>query len=87
MGITIVAIIIGVVFGALWTLGIDVIRKNRSVLLWGINIVLGALGAVAANQLVIFGPLILGIYAVPAIIGAIVLAMVGTYGYIKLTQR
>lgn len=84
MGVT---IIVGIIFGALWSLVVNVVSKRKSAVLWGINIVLGALGAVAANQLLVWGPFVLGLSIIPTIVGAVVLAMVGTYGYIKVRDH
>lgn len=87
MSITIVSIIVGIIIAGLWTLVVDLVAKERSGMLWVINLVLGALGAVAANQLLIYGPMVLGISILPALVGSLVLAMVATFTFKKITKR
>ncbi|MHC5375199.1 hypothetical protein ACYSNU_15635 [Enterococcus sp. LJL120] len=86
MSITIVSIIVGIIVAGLWTLLVDFISKERSGMLWAINLVLGALGAVAANQLLVYGPMVLGISILPALVGSLVLAMIATYAVKKITK-
>ena len=86
MGTIILGIIIGLIVSGIWTFIIEYLSKDRNLILWGINIVLGALVAVAANQLVVYGPMILGISIVPSIVGALVLAMIATYTFKKIEK-
>lgn len=86
MTATIIAIIVGIIFGGLWTLLVTAVTKKKSWVLQIINSLFGALGAVSANQLLVYGPSILGISIVPAITGAVVLAFVVTYVYLKITK-
>jgi len=87
MGITIVSIIVGIVFGGLCSFVVKAVAKKSSIVLLVLNCIFGALGAVAANQLLVYGPIILGLSIVPTIVGAIVLSIVVTYAYLKVSTR
>ncbi|MFC4771300.1 hypothetical protein [Enterococcus hermanniensis] len=81
------AILIGAVMGWLWTLLVSKIRGRSTNLLLGINSIFGALGAVSANQLLVYGPDLLDLSIIPTIVGAIVLSIVVTYGYFYATNK
>lgn len=87
MGVTFFCMIAGIIFGLLCSLAIEVVSEKRSVALWVINSVAGALGAVAVNQLLVWGSFILGAIIIPAVVDAAVLAIVGTYGFTKVRDH
>lgn len=86
MSLTITAIIIGILFGGAWSLLVSVVTKKSSIFLTGGAMIAGAIGAVTANQLVTYGPLLFGINIFPAIVGAIVLAALLTFVFSKVAH-
>ncbi|MFT9123974.1 MAG: hypothetical protein ABF445_09640 [Leuconostoc mesenteroides] len=81
------AIVLNIIIGVVTGLGIaflgnvvkqpgTVLRKNITL---GTGILLGSLGAVSADQLLNYGPTLMGTNFVPAIAGGIVLSFVGVY--------
>ncbi|MBM7642985.1 hypothetical protein [Streptococcus loxodontisalivarius] len=84
---SILAIIIGAIIAGLATALPSLFGKKVGISYWLVNIVLGALGAVAANQLLpgAYGPEIADLNLVPMLAGSLVLAGIGTWVVAKLT--
>lgn len=78
---TFLAILFGVVVAGVATYIGSITTKKVKVAHWVVNIILGALGAVAANQLLagVYGPVILNLSVVPMLAGSLVLAGIGTW--------
>lgn len=59
-----------------------------SLLNWGVNLIFGALGAVAAQQLLsgAYGPIVAGVSIVPVAVGSLVLAGLATWIAKKLAN-
>lgn len=77
----ILAGILGLILAGLATYIGQVISKKVKVAHWIVNLILGILGSVAATQLLpnAYGPMVAGVSLVPSIVGALVLAGVGTW--------
>lgn len=78
-----VNIAIGLVAGGIVALLANKISKPatkvRSMITYGLGMIFGALGAQAADQLLDYGPTMLGSSLLPAVVGGIVLAFVVIY--------
>ncbi|MFT8883493.1 hypothetical protein [Liquorilactobacillus hordei] len=79
--ITILMIIIGVLLGLGTAWGALFALNRTSKLLWPVTGIFGGLGSVAAIQLLSWGPTIADVSLIPAIVGAVVLALVSVYGF------
>lgn len=86
---TITAIIFGLIVSGLATYLGAVVTKKVTLVHWGVNLVLGALGSVAANQLLpgAYGPVIANLSIVPMLAGSLVLAGVGSWTIHKFSQK
>lgn len=86
---TITAIIFGLIVAGIATYIGAVVTKKVTLLYWGVNLALGALGSVAANQLLpgAYGPVIADLSIVPMLAGSLVLAGVGSWTIHKLSQK
>ena len=86
---TFVAIIFGLIVSGLATYLGAVATKKVTILHWGVNLVLGALGAVAANQLLpgAYGPVIANLSIVPMLAGSLVLAGIGSWSLNKFSKK
>lgn len=78
---TILAVVFGAVIAGVATGIAQAAKQNVTVFHWGVNVVLGALGAVAANQLLpgAYGPVVANLSLVPMFVGSLVLAGIGTW--------
>lgn len=86
---TLIAIIFGLIIAGIATYIGQVISKKVTGLHWIINLVLGALGAVAANQLLpgAYGPVLAGFSIIPMLAGSLVLAGIGTWCVNRLSKK
>ncbi|MHA5095457.1 hypothetical protein R5R51_09155 [Oenococcus oeni] len=74
-------IIIGILLGAFTGWGLLTIADRHSRALLVTTSTFGALGAVAANQLLSWGLTVWGISILPVLAGSIVLPLVSIYGF------
>ncbi|MEJ6399764.1 hypothetical protein [Nicoliella lavandulae] len=77
-------IIIGVIMGAGVSYLLNLVNPNqngpaRVLTLNLISVILGGLGSVSADQLLNYGPTILGVNFIPSIVGGIVLSLVWVF--------
>lgn len=86
MGTIIVSIIIGGLIGALGSFAVSAAGHTSAPSLWIINIVLGALGAIAAGKLLTVGPILFSISIIPTIVGALVLVCAGSLVFMRLNH-
>ena len=78
MGTTLLAILLGIVMGEVLSFILFKVTAHRNYGLLGANMLFGGLGALAANQLITFGVILLGVSIVPSLIGAIVMVAMST---------
>lgn len=86
MTITILSILFGLIISGLATYLAQPIIKKMTIWHWAVNLFLGALGAVAANQLLpgAYGPVIAGLSLVPILAGSLVLTAIGSWTATKM---
>ncbi len=86
---TFITIIFGLLIAGIATALVQCLTKKVTIAHWVINLVLGALGATAAYQLLpgAYGPVIAGFTIVPMAIGALVLAGIGSWTMNKILKN
>jgi hypothetical protein len=82
----ITAVVIGLLMGAL-VYGIDFFIHGKNLIVLGLNLVFGALGACSGTYLVSYGPHVLGVDILPTLVGGIVLSLVITYAMRRFILR
>lgn len=89
MTTTILTIAFGLIVAAAATFIGSFLTKKVTIAHWIVNLVFGALGAVAANQLLpgAYGPVVFDLSIIPMTAGCVVLAGVGSWVVNKLVEK
>ncbi|KRM54504.1 hypothetical protein [Lacticaseibacillus sharpeae] len=82
----ITSVIVGLLMGAL-VYGLDYLLHGKSLIILGLDLVIGALGSYSGTYLVNYGPHLLGVDVLPTLVGGIVLSFVVTYAMRRFVLR